>query len=267
MSGLSPPAWQPLTRRQWLVRWMLRLVVLAVLVQAARTVSAATTWEFTLDAPQQLRDLLARMFPPAWRQTPGVLHPLLDTIHTATLGTLLAALIAFPLALVASRRTTPHRLLRQLALLLVVASRSVNALIWALLLVTILGPGMLAGVLAIALRSIGFLAKLLYETLEETDPEPIAAIRATGAGSAAVFVYGTWPQIASAFFGLSIFRWEINLREATILGLVGAGGLGVPLSAAIDGLEWSKVSLILLLTLGLVIAGESLSARVRTKLT
>jgi ABC-type phosphate/phosphonate transport system permease subunit len=116
-----------------------------------------------------------------------------------------------------------------------VASRSINSLIWALLLVLvlILGPGVLAGIIAIALRSIGFIGKHLYEAIEEIDERQVEAIRTTGAASTQVLSYGVWPQVLPAFAGISVYRWDINIREATILGLVGAGDIGVQLQASV----------------------------------
>ena len=105
----------------------------------------------------------------------------------STLGTALALMISFPLALLAARNTTPSvAVLRPIALFIIVASRSINALIWALLLVTVLGPGVLAGTVAIALRSVGFISKMLYEAMEESDQRPAEAIAATGAGKAQI---------------------------------------------------------------------------------
>ena len=146
------------------------------------------------------------------------------------IGTLLAIILATPIAFLAARNTTPSvALVRPLALLIIVASRSINALIWGLLLVIILGPGVLAGIIAIALRSIGFIGKLLYEAIEEIDESQVEAIRATGASPAQIMTYGIVPQIMPAFASISVFRWDINIRESTVLGLVGAGGLGLAL--------------------------------------
>ena len=104
------------------------------------------------------------------------------------------------------------------------------------MLVTIIGPGVLAGIIAIALRSIGFCAKLLYEAVEEIDEGQVEAVRSTGASGAQVTSYGIVPQILPAFAGISVFRWDINIRESTVLGLVGAGGIGLELNAAITQL-------------------------------
>src|SRR5205085_800356 len=133
-------------------------------------------------------------------------------INMATVGTALALVLAMPVAYCAARNTTPSAVaVRPVALFIIVASRSINALIWALMLVTIIGPGVLAGILAIALRSIGFCAKLLYEAIEEIDPRQVEAVRATGASNAQVTAYGIVPQVMPAFAGVSVFRWDINI--------------------------------------------------------
>ena len=150
-----------------------------------------------------------------------------------------------------------------MALAIIVASRSINSLIWALLLVLILGPGLLAGIIAIALRSIGFIGKLLYEAIEEIDTRQVEAIRATGAAPTQVLSYGVWPQVLPAFAGISVYRWDINIREATILGLVGAGGIGVQLQASVNMLAWGQVTVIFIAILGTVVVSEWVSAKVR----
>jgi phosphonate transport system permease protein len=145
----------------------------------------------------------------------------------------------------------------------IVASRSINSLIWALLLVAIIGPGALAGIIAIALRSIGFIGKLLYEAIEEIDTTQVEAIAATGASPSQVLTYGIWPQILPAFAGISVFRWDINIRESTVLGLVGAGGIGLQLQASLNVLAWPQVTLIFVVILSSVVLSEWVSAKVR----
>jgi phosphonate transport system permease protein len=120
-----------------------------------------------------------------------------------------------------------------------------------------------AGILAIALRSIGFIGKLLYEAIEEIDESQVEAIRATGAAPGQLLTYGIWPQVAPAFATIAIFRWDINIRESTVLGLVGAGGLGLALEASLNTLAWPQVSLILLIILGTVVLSEWVTAKVR----
>jgi phosphonate transport system permease protein len=204
------------------------------------------------------------MVPPDWAFIKTLGRPWWDTFNMATLGTAMAIVIAVPVAYCAARNTTPSvALVRPVALFVIVSSRSINSLIWALMLVTIVGPGVFAGILAIGLRSIGFCAKLLYEAIEEIDESQVEAVRATGAGRAQVTAYGIVPQVMPAFAGISVFRWDINIRESTVLGLVGAGGIGLPLNSAITTLAWTRVSLILLVIVVAVVAGEWVSAKVR----
>lgn len=256
--------WQLRTPRQRLGEWLAWLGLVALTVFCWRVMTADTIWAFVLDAPQQASDIFGRMMPPRWSYAGNLWRPLWDTINIATLGTLIAIVIATPLAFLAARNTTPSAaFLRPVALLIIVASRSVNALIWGLLLVSVLGPGVLAGIIAIALRSIGFVGKLLYEAIEEIDESQVEAIRATGAGPAQVIAYGIVPQILPVFATISVFRWDINIRESTILGLVGAGGLGLALESSLNTLAWPQVSVILLMILATVVVSEWVTARVR----
>jgi phosphonate transport system permease protein len=172
-------------------------------------------------------------------------------------------IIAVPVAFCAARNTTPHGTVRVLALFIIVSSRSVNSLIWALMLVFILGPGVLAGTIAIGLRSIGFCAKLIYESIEEIDSTQVEAIKATGASNIQQMIFGILPQVLPTITGVGIYRWDINIRESTILGLVGAGGIGLQLSSSINTLAWTQVSTILLVILVTVFISEWVSAKVR----
>jgi len=244
--------------------WAAWLMAAAVFVYCWGEISDRTIWAFVTDAPTQAADLGARMVPPDWGFIKTLARPLWDTLNMATLGTAMAIVIAVPVAYCAARNTTPSMsLVRPVALFVIVSSRSINSLIWALMLVTIVGPGVFAGILAIGLRSIGFCAKLLYEAIEEIDESQVEAVRATGASRAQVTAYGIVPQVMPAFAGISVFRWDINIRESTVLGLVGAGGIGLPLNSAITTLAWTRVSLILLVIVAAVVAGEWISAKVR----
>jgi phosphonate transport system permease protein len=223
-----------------------------------------TMWSFLWDAHTQAADLGSRMFPPRWSYINQLWYSLWETLNIATIGTLISIVFGVPIAFLAARNTTPSRaFVRPLALFVIVSSRSINSLIWALLLVVIIGPGPLAGIFAIALRSIGFVAKLLYEAIEEIDATQVEAVTATGASEAQVLVYGIWPQILPAFAGISVFRWDINIRESTVLGLVGAGGIGLQLQASLNVLAWPQVTLIFVVILLTVVLSEWVSAKVR----
>ena len=256
--------WQRRTAAQQFAIWFGWLVGVALFLYCWKFVSDATTWFFVWDAPRIAGDIGGRMVPPRWAYMEKLWIPLWDTLNIATLGTALAIFMAVPVAFLAARNTTPSAtLIRPIALLIIVSSRSINSLIWALLLVSIIGPGVLAGTIAIGLRSIGFMAKLLYEAIEEIDTTQVEAISATGASRWQVMAYGIVPQIMPAFAGITVFRWDINIRESTVLGLVGAGGIGLQLQASLNVLAWPQVTVILIVILATVVFSEWVSAKVR----
>ena len=257
-------SWKRRQTWQQLGIWIGWLIGVAIFVACWQLISEKTTWLFVWDAPTQAGDLASRMVPPKWGYISELWRPIWDTLNIATLGTLLAIVLAVPIAFAAARNTTPSTLfIRPVALFIIVASRSINSLIWALMLVTIVGPGVFAGILAIGFRSIGFCAKLLYEAIEEIDERQVEAVRASGASNAQVMAYGVVPQVMPSFAGISVFRWDINIRESTVLGLVGAGGIGLQLNASVMSLAWTQVSLILLVIIATVILSEWVSAKVR----
>ena len=258
------PVWRHRTTRAQFALWFGWLCLVALFVFCWQVMTKNTIWIFVKDAPVQAADIGSRMMPPRWSYIWDLLWPLWETINIATLGTLLAIIAAVPIAFLAARNTTPSTtFVRPVALLVIVASRSINALIWGLLLVAIIGPGVFAGVIAIALRAIGFIAKLLYEAIEEIDQTQVEAITTTGASRMQVMDYAIVPQILPAFAGITVFRWDINIRESTVLGLVGAGGIGLKLEASLNVLAWNQVSVILLVILGTVVLSEWVSAKVR----
>ncbi len=257
------PMWKRRTPQKQLAIFMGWLVGFVIVFYAWRLISEKTIWFFVQDAPKQALDIATRMIPPKISYMERLWVPVWDTLNIATLGTVIALAIAIPVAFAAARNTTPHPIVRAIAIFIIVASRSVNSLIWALILVLILGPGVLAGTIAIGLRSVGFCAKLLYEGIEEIDHSQVEAIEATGASRMQQMLYGIVPQVLPTFAGVGVFRWDINIRESTILGLVGAGGIGLELNGSINTLAWTQVSMILLVILLTVVISEWVSAKVR----
>jgi len=256
--------WQRRDRGKQFLIWAGWLGGLILFTFCWQIIHGQTIWYSLSDYLHVAGDLAIRHVPPKWVYLGNIWNPLWDTINIATLGTLLALCMAVPVAFLAARNTTPNAyIVRPVALFILVSSRSINSLIWALLLVSIIGPGVFAGTIAIALRSIGFCAKLLYEAIEEIDHNQVEAIEATGASRWQVMAYGIVPQILPAFAGISVFRWDINIRESTVLGLVGAGGIGLQLSASLNILAWNQVTLILIAILATVLVSEWVSAKVR----
>lgn len=255
--------WRRFTLLETVLRLLARLGAAAVLLWALA--GMGIRWEFLRDSPAQVGDLFGRMFPPDWAFAGEVVEPLVQTINIASVGTVLAVLLSSPVAFLAARNTTFNTATYALGRLVMSVSRSVDSLIWALIFIIVVGPGSLAGALAVAVRSIGFVSKLFAEGIEEIDRGQVEAVTATGATRWQVLVYGVLPQVRPVFAGVCIYRWDINIRESTVLGIVGAGGIGFVLNTAILGLEWSRVGLILVVILGVVVVSEALSAHLRKR--
>ena len=256
--------WTRFTLRQKLVRWSI-LAVCALAIAWALS-SIKVVWPWVWGAPEQIGDLFGRMYPPDPTNLATILRVLWDTVNIATFATAFAVLLSLPVAYIAAQNTTPNRATLWLGRLILVTSRSVNTIIWALLFVAIFGPGVVAGIVAIMFRSIGFIGKLLGEAIEEIDKRPVEALQATGASRFKVIVYAIVPQVMPTFWAVAILRWDINLRESTVLGLVGAGGIGIVLQGAIDTFNWPEVATILLAIIALVILGEVISAFLRRRI-
>lgn len=260
----SPADWARFTPRQRLQRFAIYLATIAVLAWALGSVDIV--WEWVLDSPQQMGDLFGRMVPPDFSNIGTIVRVLIETVNIATIATAIAVVVSLPIAYLAAQNTTPNRATLWLGRFILVASRSVNTIIWALLFVAIFGPGALAGILAIMFRSLGFLGKLIGEAIEEIDRRPVEALEATGASRLKVILYAIVPQVVPTFWAVSILRWDINIRESTVLGLVGAGGIGIVLQGAIDTFNWREAATVLLAILALVIVGEFVSAWLRRKI-
>jgi phosphonate transport system permease protein len=257
-------SWSRYTPLQRMQRYGAFLAITLVVFWALRSIDVI--WEWVWDAPVQLLDLFGRMIPPDPTNLPSILEAIWQTINIATIATFIAVFLSLPVAYIAAQNTTPNRFTLWIGRVILVSSRSVNTIIWALLFVAIFGPGIIAGIIAIMFRSIGFLGKLLGEAIEEIDPNPIEALEACGASRFKIVLYGIVPQVLPAFFAISILRWDINLRESTVLGLVGAGGIGIILQGAIDTFQWTEVSMVLLTILALVIFGEVVSTFLRRRI-
>jgi len=257
--------WQRFTPVQRTLRYAAYLGTVAAVVWAARSVEVIP--EFLADAPAQTADLFRRMWPFDWGHYAKEVHAaLIETFHIATLGTLLSIALAVPFALLAARNITPSKPLNLIATFVLVATRSINTLLWALLFVAIFGPGALAGMLAIGFHSIGFVGKMLAEALEETPRGPIEALRATGAPSASILSKGYWPSVEPSFWGIALLRWDINIRESAVLGLVGGGGIGMALDSALNNLYWDQVGLILAVIFAVVIVTEIATSAIRSRI-
>lgn len=248
--------WHRFTAAERGVRTAVYVGAAVAFVAALRNIEIVP--EFVRDTPAQVRDLFVRMWPVDWGFLAStVVDAMLETLHIATLGTLATLVIAFPLGVLTAANIVSRGWIRFIARLILVASRSVNSLVWALFFVAVFGPGALAGTIAITFRSIGFVGKLLGEAIEQAAPGPVEAIEAVGAPWPSVFMKGIWPQVRPAFVSIALLRWDINVRESAVLGLVGAGGIGLVLDSALNVFHWREVAAILVAIAGVVLAAEA----------
>jgi phosphonate ABC transporter permease subunit PhnE len=264
-SARVPRQWRRFTLSERITRSAFYLLVVIAVIWSIRSIEIIP--EFLYDAPQQTADLFVRMWPIDWSWYPTTVHgALLETLHTATLGTILAVIVASLIALMTARNITRSVILNNFGRFILVATRSVHAMVWALFFVALFGPGALAGTLAIAVHSIGFTGKFLAEAIEESKTGPIEALTAAGASSLAILIKGYWPQVKPAFLAIATFRWDINVRESAVLGLVGGGGLGMALDTALNNLHWDRVGLVLVIIFAIVIMAEIATAWVRSRI-
>jgi len=283
--GRHPDIWRKFTPRQSVIRYAWMLGIVFVAVWSLRNLDIP--WFYFLDAHEQAGDLLSRMFPATWEEFVGspfevlvivfteyywetlqaVWTPLIETIHIATLGTIVTFGIALPTAFLAARNTTLNSFTWFIGRFILVASRSINTVVWALIFVAIFGPGPVAGIWAITFRSIGFMGKLIAEAIEEIDSGAVEAIEATGASRLQVLLIGVLPQVLPVIYGTTVYRWDINIRESTVLGFVGAGGIGIELYSSINLFNWDEIAVMLVAIFGVVVFSEWVSATVRQKIT
>jgi phosphonate transport system permease protein len=217
------------------------------------------------DGIPALFSLLGEMWPPDFSRAGSWLVPLLDTLAMSVAGTALSIALSLPIGLAAARNTTPHPVLYHLARAILNVLRAIPDLIMGIVFVAAVGFGALPGVLALGLHSVGMVAKFFAEAIERASPAPIEAARAVGAKPAQVIIYGVLPQVLSQLADVSIYRWEYNFRASTVLGLVGAGGIGFELIAALRTLEYRQVAAIMVVILATVTIVDAISGWLRGK--
>ncbi|MEI6026370.1 MAG: phosphonate ABC transporter, permease protein PhnE [Betaproteobacteria bacterium] len=207
---------------------------------------------------------LSDFFPPDFRDWRIYLGEMLVTLHIAVWGTLLAVLAAVPLGLAASANVAPawiHQPVRRL----MDACRAINEMVFALLFIVAVGLGPFAGVLALFVHTTGTLAKLFSEAVEAIDPRPVEGIRAAGAHPLVEIVYGVIPQVLPLWLSFTLYRFESNVRSASVVGMVGAGGIGVVLFEVIRGFQYAQTCAVLIILVASVSAIDLVSARLRQR--
>jgi phosphonate transport system permease protein len=203
-------------------------------------------------------------FPPDFRDWRIYLREMVVTVHIAVWGTLLALVAAVPMGLLSSANVTP-RWIHQPVRRLMDACRAINEMVFAMLFIVAVGLGPFAGVLALAVHTTGTLAKLFSEAVEAIDPRPVEGIRATGAHKLVEVLYGVLPQVMPLWLSFTLYRFESNVRSASVVGMVGAGGIGVVLFEVIRGFQYAQTCAVLIILIVCVSLIDLLSARLRSR--
>ena len=250
--------------RQFCLKCLITLALIFGLTIASFIYLAINPTEFfTLEAMRNVREFIGRFFPPDLSNTflLRIWNGVLETLAISALATLIAALISIGLALPLAGRFGP--VAKSITRFICNFLRSVPELVWAALMVLAVGLGPFAGTLALILHTSGVLGRLFGETLENQAPNPNTALILSGSGRVAAFLYGTLPGIAPQLLSYSLYRWEMNIRMATILGFVGAGGLGQMLFYELSLLREAQASTVIMAMLLLVVVVDAISNKLR----
>lgn len=207
-------------------------------------------------------DFLARMIPPNFERWSLLLEGLIESLEIALIASLVGIIISLPIGFLAARNMMPPWVSWS-ARGIIAICRSFHPVIVAILFVKAVGFGALAGILALIVASVGFIAKLFAEAIEEISLKQVEAVRATGAPFGNVILFGVLPQVLSRFIGFSTYQVDSNLRNSTMIGIVGAGGIGGTLFAAFQRFDYDFVAAILIAFIAVIMAGEYISGYVR----
>lgn len=251
------------SRRPWSTVAVLALLALVTVVSSRHTGLAPL--DVVAALPAFFTFAVQNAWPPDFAGLSDLVLATLLTIEVAFLGTLLATVVSVPLALVAARNLTPHLGILAVVRAVVMVCRAVPDFVFALMFVAALGLGPLPGVLGLAIHSVGMLAKVYAERMEEVDPGPLEAVSAMGAGRVQTVRIAVMPQIVPSLVANTLYRFDINIRSSIILGVVGAGGIGYELVTALQSLSYQRATAVMVIVLALVVVVEAVSNRIRKR--
>lgn len=258
-AAILAPSWRARALTMAIVAALVSLFVSGLIV-------LEFSWLRIWNGIDQLGSFLKLMWPPQYgneEKLRSYLWAMAETLSIAFLGTLLAALIALPLSLLAARNVMTSRFIQFFARRSFDTIRGVDTLIWALIWINVVGLGPFAGILAIMTSDLAVFGKLFSEAIENADNKPVEGVKSTGGAHAHAVRYGIMPQVMPVLISQVLYFFESNTRSATIIGIVGAGGIGLHLAEQIRILEWQHVAFLVLLILAAVSIIDVISTRLR----
>lgn len=206
------------------------------------------------------------LFPPHWSYASTVMPQLIETLHMAIIATTVAALISIPISLLSAANLFPNPFIHQPVRFIMNVLRTIPDILLALIFVGIFGVGVFPGIMALIIFSLGLLAKLLYETIESIDMNPIEAIRASGGNTLQVITYAVMPQVLPQFVSFGLYVFEVNVRASLVLGFVGAGGIGLLLNQQVSWANYPNVMTIIIIIFISVVIIDYISNKIRERL-
>lgn len=240
-----------------------RMAAAFLIVCVAAYYSGLFNFQRLAEGIPDLCSLIWEGLPPNFANWRAWIKPVIDTLSMSIAGTALALSLSVPLAFLAARNTSPHPVVYQIARALLNFLRAIPELIMGIVFVAAVGFGALPGVLALGLHSIGMVGKFFAESIEHADPLPIEAARAAGASPLQVMFHGILPQVIPQMADVAIYRWEFNFRASTVLGAVGAGGIGFELIGSLRIMRYDEVTALILVVLGMVTLVDGVGSRMR----
>ncbi|MBE5843315.1 MAG: phosphonate ABC transporter, permease protein PhnE [Butyrivibrio sp.] len=254
--------------KSWVYNLATAIIFVGLMIWSGSAVETSGT---TQDGAQIAINILSGIFHPKMDflfdfSTKGVPYLMLETICIAFLGTIVGAVISIPLAFISASNLTPKPIAFA-GRIIIMAVRTIPAFVYGLMFIRVTGPGAFAGLLTMGVCSVGMISKMYIEAIEDLDTHVVESLDAAGCNTWQKIRYGILPQLLPNFASTAIYRFDINLRDATILGMVGAGGFGAPLIFAMNSYKWDEAGAILAGLIILILIIEYISTKIRVKLT
>ncbi|WP_117168294.1 phosphonate ABC transporter, permease protein PhnE [Paraliobacillus sediminis] len=257
---------KPIDRKKIMKRVISTIVIAAIYIWTFTSVNIKWDTIFSMRTIENFDRIIPKFFNPAFEETPTIIEMMIETVFIAYTGSFTAAIIAIPLSFLCASNIVKNKFLNTIGMWILGAVRAFPEIILAIIFVAAVGPNPFAGVLAISIGSTGMLGKLYSEVIESIDMNIIESLESSGANKLQILFYGIFPQVLPEFLSYAIYRFEIDVRASSVLGVVGAGGIGTLITFAYLNRNWEEVGMILLAIIVVVTIIDQISGYIRKRL-